>query len=76
MSNSSIEIKWNWKGWDEVRKRSDVKALLLEHANKTASAAGEGYKVIEYPSRVVVVAYTDEAQNDNLKNNTLLKARR
>lgn len=69
-------IEWNWAGWNEVRKSPGVQAMLMEEANKVASNAGEGYKAVQYPSRVVVVPDTKKAEKDNLKNNTLLKSRR
>lgn len=70
------KIEWNWKGWNEARRSSGVRALLISHANATAHEAGDGYKVVEFPSRVIVTADSEEAKRDNLKNNTLLKARR
>lgn len=69
-------IEWNWAGWNEVRRSPGVQAMLEEEGKARAERAGRGYKVITYPSRVVVVAYTREAERDNLKNNTLLKSGR
>ena len=69
-------IEWNWAGWNEVRKSSACQAALMEKANQIASNAGAGYKAVQFPSRVIVVPETKEAERDNLKNNTLLKARR
>lgn len=69
-------IQWNWAGWNEVRKSSGVQAMLMQAANQMASNAGEGYKAVQFPTRVIVVPETKEAEKDNLKNNTLLKSRR
>lgn len=69
-------IEWNWAGWNEVRKSSAVQAALMEKANQIASNAGAGFKAVQYPTRVIVVPETKEAERENLKNNTLLKARR
>ena len=79
MSNDSFKldkIEWNWAGWNEVRKSSGVQALLMEGANQVAANAGDGYKAVQLPSRVIVVPDTKKAERDNLKNNTLLKSRR
>lgn len=72
--------KFEWRGsiagWNEVRKSSGVQSALMSAANQIASNAGTGYKAVQYPSRVIVVPETTKAEKDNLKNNTLLKARR
>lgn len=70
------KIEWNWGGWNEVRKSSGVQSELMRAANQIASNAGSGYKAVQFPSRVIVVPETKEAERDNLKNNTLLKSRR
>ena len=69
-------IQWNWSGWNEVRKSPGVQSLLMEGASRIAGNAGAGYKAVQYPTRVIVVPDTEEAERENLKNNTLLKARR
>jgi hypothetical protein len=69
-------IQWNWAGWNEVRKSSGVQALLMEKANQMAGNAGDGYKVAVFATRAIVWAESEEAQKDNLQNNTLLKSRR
>lgn len=69
-------IEWDWAGWNEVRKSSAVQAMLMEEAKKMASRAGEGFKTAVFATRAIVWAESEEAQKDNLKNNTLLKSRR
>lgn len=69
-------IEWNWAGWDEVRKSSGVQSALMQAANQVADNAGDGYKAVQFPTRVIVVPDTQNAEKDNLKNNTLLKSRR
>lgn len=80
MSDGYKLDKFEWRGsiagWNEVRKSSGVQSALMSAANQIASNAGAGYKAVQYPSRVIVVPETKEAERDNLKNNTLLKARR
>lgn len=70
------KIEWNWAGWNQVRKSPEMQSILMEQASRIASNAGEGYKAIQYPSRVIVVPDTASAEADNLKNNTLLKSGR
>ena len=72
--------RFEWRGsiagWNEVRKSYGVQSALMEAAGRIAGNAGDGYKAVQFPSRVIVVPETKEAERDNLKNNTLLKSRR
>lgn len=70
------KIVWNWSGWNEVRKSAEIQDVLMGAANAAAESAGDGYKAVQYPTRVIVVADSKEAERDNLKNNTLLKSGR
>lgn len=76
--SKNVEIKLNSAGIQELLKSSGIAATCEAQASAVASRAGEGYVVEQrnYPERTgyVVKADTAEAVNDNLKNNTLLKA--
>lgn len=76
--SKKIRWKWNWKGFDELRKSPGIMKAVDEAARNVASRAGEGYEVTErreFPSRQTVNVYpaTKEAKRDNMENNTLVK---
>lgn len=75
---SKIKIVLNRKGVRELLKSQPIADACKEQAEAVEGKAGEGYEVRKrnYPERTgyIVVAETDEAKQDNLKNNTLLKA--
>ena len=75
---SKIKIVLNRKGVREILKSQPISDACREQAEAVEGKAGEGYEVRErkYPERTgyIVMAETDEAKQDNLKNNTLLKA--
>ena len=75
---SKIKIVLNRKGVRELLKSQPIANACGKQAEIVKAKAGEGYEVRQrkYPERTgyVVVAETDEAKQDNLKNNTLLKA--
>lgn len=75
---SKIKIVLNRKGVRELLKSQPIADACKEQAKAVGGKAGEGYEVRKrnYPKRTgyIVVAETDEAKQDNLKNNTLLKA--
>ncbi len=78
MSKSIVELKLNSDGIKELLKSDEIAAACKEQADAIASRAGDGYEVTtrQYPERIAyaVNAETKEARQDNLKNNTLLKA--
>lgn len=55
-----------------------MQGVLIDYANRVKNNAGDGYSVYVGPTRanVSVRTETDEAAQDNLDNNTLLKAMR
>lgn len=55
-----------------------MQGVLIDYANRVKNNAGDGYSVHVGPTRanVSVRTETDEAAQDNLDNNTLLKAMR
>lgn len=77
MSKTYLEkFELNYKGVRELLHSKQMQSALMQGANQIATNAGAGYKAIQMPTRVIVVPDTEEAERDNLKNNTLLKSRR
>lgn len=75
---ANVKIKLNSKGIEELLSGPETKQMVSEAVQKIASAAGTGYDtdVRKVGDRVRGEAYTGtkEAMQDNLENNTLLKA--
>lgn len=77
MSRTYLEkFELNYKGVRELLHSRQMQSVLMQGANQIATNAGAGYKAVQMPTRVIVVPETEEAERDNLKNNTLLKSRR
>ena len=76
MSKNRFEL--NGATVRQMLKSSGVVGALKESAQRLASNAGPGYEVWYGPNRanVAVRAATEAAEQDNLENNTLLKAGR
>ena len=75
MSSGLIKFELNYKGVGELLHSSEMQSVLMEAADSIATNAGEGYKAVQMSTRVIVVPDTQEAEQDNYDNNTLLKAR-
>lgn len=75
---SKVKFELNRKGVSELMKSSKMQSVLEKYANNAKNKAGPGYEISSYvgKSRVNVSVYTDteDAREDNLKNNTLLKS--
>ena len=75
---SKVRIELNYAGVGELLRSSEMEEMLRETAQEVASRAGPGYEVDTYRAGTRVIASvftdTDEAAQDNLDNNTLLKA--
>lgn len=73
-----IKVELNHEAVGELLKSSEMQELVKSYADEIAKRAGEGYTSDTYNagSRVIASAYTEteEAMEDNLENNTLLKA--
>ena len=73
-----IKVELNHTAVGELLKSSEMQELVKSYADEIAKRAGEGYTSDTYNagSRVIASAYTEteEAMEDNLENNTLLKA--
>lgn len=74
---SSLEkFELNYNGVSELLKGPNMQAVLVSEAVKVKNRVGDGYSVYVGPTRanVSVRTETDDAAQDNLDNNTLLKA--
>lgn len=74
---SKVKVELNRAGVRELLRSEEIMSLLKSEAQKRASAAGAGYSVNTHVGRnrcnAEVLAETDEARRDNLKNNTLVR---
>lgn len=78
-SNGALEL--NGEALEALLKSEEVRGALDGIAEKIAESAGDGYEVGSADDKVLttraiatVYAATPEAKQDNLENNTLLKA--
>lgn len=71
-------IELNSEGVRELLQSGEMMAVCRSLADGIAGRAGTGYQVTTYTGKTrvnaSVMAVTEEAMRDNLKNNTLLKA--
>lgn len=71
-------VKLHNKGFDELRKDSNLVADINARAQRIANAAGAGYEVSPRTGkkrhRASVITESYEAAKDNAENNTLLRA--
>lgn len=77
MSNK-VKVELNYAGFNELRKSDEVKAACAEVALNVLDNLSTDYKMEprNYPDRsgYAVMTANIKGYNDNLKNNTLLKA--
>lgn len=72
---SNFKFERNDKGVSELLNSKEMEEVLMAYANQISSKAGKGYKVKKLKTRVVAVTTSNKkSREDNLKNNTLLKA--
>lgn len=68
----------NYKGIGELLKSKEMQQILSQHASDIRGRCGDGYEQDVYVGKTranaMVRAETAQAKQDNLKNNTLLKA--
>ncbi len=77
MSKCKLEkFELNRAGVGQLLHSAEMSNALVGYADQIAGNAGEGYKVKQMPTRVIVVPETKKAEKDNYQNNTLLKSRR
>ena len=70
------KFELNREGVAELMRSAEMQAILIERAKDIKDRAGDGYDVHVGPHRanVSVMTGTVAAAQDNLDNNTLLKA--
>lgn len=75
-TNKDIQVVLNYAGVGELLRSEAVASYLMGVAGGVASAAGEEYDTMQGFDRVSVIVKpaTRRAEQDNLENNTLLKA--
>lgn len=75
---ANVTIKLNSEGVRELLRSAEVMAECRSHADEMGATLGEGYEVSEYIGtnrvNVSVSAVSQSAKQDNLDNNSLLKA--
>lgn len=73
-----VEIKLNSAGIQELLKSAEIANKCMQTARSVQARVGDGYEVQSrnYPERTgaAVVAVSQEAIKENLKDNKLLKA--
>lgn len=74
--NPNLKIELNNGAVGELLRSAEVASYLMGVAGGVASAAGEEYDTMQGFDRVSVIVKpaTRRAEQDNLDNNTLLKA--
>ena len=77
---SKTKIVLNDAGVRELLRSGQMKAICEDHASAIRSRCGFGYESDSYSGKnrvnAMVWAATRQSQEDNIKNNTLLKALR
>ena len=72
MAKGRFEL--NKKTVGELLKSQEIADACMQEAKRIAGNAGPGYKAKTMSTRVIVVPDTQASAQDNLDNNTLLKA--
>ena len=76
--SDNIRVELNSDGVRELLRSPEMAAVCQEQARMIANRAGDGYTVSTFTGanrvNASVMTETTEAMQDNLKNNTLLKA--
>ena len=74
----SVKVELNDAGVRALLQSAEIKTQCKQLADGIAARAGTGYQVTTYTGRTrvnaSVIAATNAAKRDNMKNNTLLKA--
>ena len=75
---SKVKIELNKAGVRELLQSSEIMAVLEKEASSRAAGLSPGYSVNTYVGKnrcnAEILAETEEAKQDNLDNNTLLRA--
>jgi hypothetical protein len=76
--SKSFEFELNLAGLNELMKSPEMQAVTEAAGQAMAKAAGPGYTAKTHVASFVAITSvypeTDDANKDNLKNNTMLKA--
>ena len=77
---SNVKVVLNTAGVRQLLQSQEMKSICEEQAQKAVSRLGSGYEVTSMTGKTrvnaSVVAITRDAVNENMKNNTVLKALR
>lgn len=75
---AEVKIVLNRSGVRELLRSEEMKAICEEHASKALSKLGDGYMVTTATGKnrvnASVYAESQKAKQENLENNTILKA--
>lgn len=75
---SNVTIKLNRDGVRELLRSSEMMEVCRQYAEQMGSKLGSGYEVSTYTGvnrvNASVHAVSDQAKQDNLNNNSMLKA--
>jgi len=75
---AKTKVVLNSKGVQELMKSPEMQGVLQEYANNAVSSLGKGYEASLYIGKtranVSVGAVSKEAQRENRKNNSIIKA--
>lgn len=75
---AKTKVVLNSKGVQELMKSPEMQGVLQEYANNAVSYLGKGYEASLYIGKtranVSVGAVSKEAQRENRKNNSIIKA--
>lgn len=72
--SDKLKFKLNYAGVGQLLKSKEMQDVLKSYADEIGARAGDGYDVYVGRTRANVSVMTEEAAQDNLENNTLLKA--
>ena len=68
-----FKFELDYAGVGKLLHSEAMANVLKQHAGKVATRAGSGYEARQMGTRVIVIV-RESAEQDNYKNNTLLKA--
>lgn len=77
---NKVEIQLNPDGVNELLRRADTTQMISEFGNEMAEKLGEGYQcrtgfgAKDGRAHAWVMAVSKKARQENLENNTILKA--
>lgn len=75
---NKLKIVLNREGVRELLRSEDMMSICKSHADAAAAALGEGYEVSTHTGKnrvnAQITAVSREARQENLDNNSILKA--